>query len=373
MPNATAAPSNSRAPSPEFWQGRKVLITGHTGFKGGWLNLWLSMMGAKIIGYALHPPENDCFFRESERDGTLVSHRADIRDRAAITTLLKEFEPEIVFHLAAESLVLRAHQYPVATFDTNVMGTVNLLEALRSVPSVKSCVIVTTDKVYKQGEDNRGFVESDSLGALEPYGASKAACEFVVESYRHSYFDESIPSIGIASARSGNVLGGGDWCADRLVPDAIRAFRTGDTLPIRHPNAVRPWQYVLEPLCGYLLLAEALHDAPDKFNKAWNFGSGIDDSWPVSAIANRLVELWQGDAHWEGDKKLYPYESQILRLDSTRSKKELEWMPILDLGEALEWTVQWYKAHHSGQEMSASSRACIEQYVTRLNHQVSAA
>ncbi len=280
----------------EFWSGRRVFVTGHTGFIGGWLCAWLDGLGAKTAGYALAPAGEPSFYRAVDLARTVDGHIADIRDRDRLTEAIAGFAPEIVVHLAAQPLVRKAHAEPIETFEVNVMGTANLLEALRETPSARAAVIMTTDKVYRNDERDRGYREDDALGGREPYGCSKACAEHVVNAYRKSYFDGASPRLGIATARAGNVIGGGDWSDDRLVPDAVRALAAGRTLEIRNPAAIRPWQHALDPIRGILLLAQRLAGTPERWSGVWNFGPAADDAWPVSRLADAFVRLWGDDA-----------------------------------------------------------------------------
>lgn len=344
-----------------FWKDRRVFVTGHTGFKGGWLCLWLARLGARVTGYALEPPTEPSLFDAAGIAGDLTSVIADIRDRRRLDAALASARPEIVFHLAAQPLVRRAHADPVETFDTNVMGTVNLLDALRRQDGVLAAVVVTSDKVY----DNREWVwpyrETDRLGGSEPYGASKACAEIAVDAFRHAYFADG-PRIGVATARAGNVIGGGDWAEDRLVPDAIRAFAAGETLRLRNPLAHRPWQHVLEPLAGYVRLAECLTAAPEKTAGGWNFGPAGGDSRPVRWVADTIARLWGGDARWTLDNRANPHEARLLAVDSSRAEAELGWRPVWPVERALEHTVAWYRAHYEGRDMRALSIDQIEEY-----------
>jgi CDP-glucose 4,6-dehydratase len=355
-------------PDPEFWRGRRVLVTGHTGFKGGWLSLWLAQMGARVTGLALPPEDERGIYTAANIGAQITPITGDIRDASVIRQCIRLMRPQIVFHLAAQSLVRRAHADPVTTYETNVLGTAKVLEEARRFPFVRAAVVVTSDKVYANTGEDRAFTENDRLGGHEPYGASKAAAEFVVSAFRRSLGEDH--HLGVASVRAGNVIGGGDWAEDRLVPDAMGAFTQGRPLAIRNPAATRPWQYVLDPLCGYLLLAErlVLDDAP-AWRSAWNFGPR-EDSLPVSDIADRLVGLWNGGATYGADVSWQtvedhgaPYEARTLAVDSSKARRILAWRPRLDLDAALEATVGWYQAQANGATMTAWSRAAIESYI----------
>jgi len=339
---------------PGFWKGRRVFVTGHTGFMGGWLCLWLSRLGADISGYALSPPTEPSLFAATalgERMGSVI---ADIRDLERLTTAMNDFAPEIVLHLAAQPLVGTAHREPVETFDTNVMGTVHVLQAIRTTPSVTGALIVTTDKVYENQEWAWGYRESDPLGGHEPYGASKACAELAVNAFRQSYFSDG-RGIGVATIRAGNIIGGGDWALNRLIPDAVRAFSAGNPLILRHPGATRPWQHVLDPLRGYLMLAQRLTEDPGHWAGPWNFGPAEDDAVPVSVIAEELTRLWGEGARWRCDEPPpiadSAKESQQLVLSSSQAMKRLDWRPVWRIHRALSASVEWYKAHLAQRDM----------------------
>ncbi|MDR3506465.1 MAG: CDP-glucose 4,6-dehydratase [Caulobacteraceae bacterium] len=332
----------------EFWRDRPVFVTGHTGFKGGWLTALLNRLGAETTGYALAPEPGPSLFA-SARIGELgASIIADIRDAGRLSAAVQAAQPQVIFHLAAQALVRRARNDPDETFETNVMGTVRLLEAVRRTPSVKVVVVITSDKVYDNQEWPWAYRETDVLGGKEPYGASKAACEIVVQSYRHAYFyDDDAPRV--ATGRAGNVIGGGDWSQDRLVPDAMRAFVAGSPLVIRNPSAVRPWQHVLEPLVGYLRLAEALAvGQPLPPDGAFNFGPQADDARDVAWISDQLVARWGAGAAWTQDPGSQPYEARLLEVDSARARAVLDWAPKWRLDQGLDRTVGWYKAVADG-------------------------
>ena len=329
--------------NPEFWHSRKVFITGHTGFMGGWLSSLLLECGAEVSGYALDPPTDPSFFEAVGLKSHLTSHIiSDVRDADALKKAIRAARPEIVFHLAAQPLVRLAHSEPQQTFDTNIMGTVNLLEAVRACPSVAATLVVTTDKVYRNVGTHTPYVEDDVLGGKEPYSASKAAAELVLDAYRHSYFQDT----GLAAIRAGNIFGGGDWAADRLVPDAVRGFTGGQPLTLRNPSSTRPWQHVLDPLPGYLTLAERLFDTPIPYSSGWNFGPELSDCKPVSELSELLKSSWGNGADIVVEAGDGVFEEKFLSLDSSKAKAKLGWEPSWSLAEAVGHAVQWYKCHY---------------------------
>lgn len=359
-------------PFRDFYSGKRVLVTGHTGFKGGWLCTWLKRLGSTVTGLSLAPEEGRPSFFESVgvADG-MTSVISDIRDRGSLGTLVEAESPEIVFHLAAQSLVRRSYVDPVETFDTNILGTVNLLEAVRTVGSVKAVVVVTSDKCYQNNEWVYAYRENDPLGGKDPYSSSKAGAELVTASYRESFFSSDAgPNrrVGVASARAGNVIGGGDWAEDRLIPDCIRALAAGEPVPVRNPHAVRPWQHVLEPLSGYLWLALQLFGQPERFSEAWNFGPESVGSSRVEEIVDSIVEKW-GAGSWQllGDAAGSELkEASLLRLDCTKATQGLPWYPVWSLERAIDATVGWYRQHHrassfDGAELTGRQ---IEDYVS---------
>lgn len=348
--------------STQFWSGRRVFVTGHTGFKGGWLTALLKRLGAEVSGYALAPPSQPNLFESAAIADLGTSTIGDIRDDGRLNAAMAAARPDIVLHLAAQALVRPARAEPIETFSTNVVGTAQVLEAVRQAPSVTACVVVTSDKVYDNVEWPWAYRETDRLGGKEPYGASKACTEIVVEAYRYSYFSGS--KVQLASARAGNVIGGGDWAEDRLIPDAMRAFSEGQPLVVRNPSAVRPWQHVLEPLSGYLRLAEALSGAtPPPAPLAFNFGPSADDAVPVRVIADQIVARWQGAAAWKHDTSVQPYEARLLEVDSAKARSMLGWAPRWRLRDALDRTVDWYKAYYEGHDMQALTLKQIDEYL----------
>lgn len=347
------------------WKGRRVFLTGHTGFKGGWLALWLAGKGAKIRGYSLDPATQPNLFTDVRIAEVLDDDRGDIRDYPKLEASLVDFEPEVVFHLAAQPLLRRSYADPLGTYSTNVMGTANLLEAVRKSPTVRAVVCVTTDKCYQNREWAWPYRESDPLGGHDPYSSSKAAAEVVVAAFRDSYFPVNRLSdhrVAIATARAGNVIGGGDWSEDRLIPDLIRGFESGKPVLIRRPNATRPWQHVLEPLQGYITLAEHLLAGHAEAASAFNFGPNEDDAWSVERIANALVELWGTGASWVRDNASSVHEAHYLKLDSSKARAALGWRPRLNLEIALKWTLHWYIRRNSGADVAAETCAQIASY-----------
>lgn len=350
---------------PNLWEGRRVFLTGHTGFKGGWLALWLASKGAQVRGYALDPSTEPSLFTAASIAEILDDDRGDIRDYPKLEASLVDFEPEVVFHLAAQPLLRRSYADPLGTYSTNVMGTANLLEAVRRSPGVRAVVCITTDKCYQNREWAWPYRETDPLGGHDPYSSSKACAEIVAAAYRDSYFPVSRLSehrVAIATARAGNVIGGGDWSEDRLVPDLIRGFASGNPVLIRRPKAIRPWQHVLEPLQGYITLAEQLLSGKPDFVTAFNFGPSEDDAWPVERIADKLAAMWGNGASWVRDNAPSVHEAHYLKLDSSKARSELGWRPRLNLETALDWTLRWYRQCQNGADMATETRAQIARY-----------
>lgn len=342
------------------WRGRRIFLTGHTGFKGGWLAMSLARRGARVRGFALGPPTEPNFFTDASVASDIEDIRADIRDYPNVQAALRDFAPEVVFHLAAQPIVLRSYADPLCTYSTNVMGTANLLEAVRNTPGVRAAVCVTTDKVYRDQDWDWPYRETDQLGGHDPYASSKACAELVAASYKDSFFSHH--QVGIATARAGNVIGGGDWSADRLIPDLIRGFEAGEPVLIRNPKAIRPWQHVLDSLLGYMKIAERLLAGDMRFASVFNFGPLDGDIWPVERIAARLAHQWGAEATWVQDSSANPHESRILRLDSSRARIELGWKPRLTTEAALDWTVEWYRARRDGADMREITLSQLEAY-----------
>ncbi|WP_308400341.1 CDP-glucose 4,6-dehydratase [Agrobacterium genomosp. 13] len=347
-----------------FWRGKRVLLTGHTGFKGSWLSLWLQNLGAHVTGFALPPPTNPSLFEATSAADGMTSLIGDIRDLEALKNAMRTADPEIVIHMAAQPLVRYSYVNPVETFSTNVMGVVNLLEAVRESQKIRAVVNVTTDKCYENREWPWGYRENEPMGGYDPYSSSKACAELVTAAYRRSYF--TTPSNGhrvaVGSARAGNVIGGGDWAKDRLIPDIVYAFSQGAPASIRNPQAIRPWQHVLESLRGYLVLAENLFEHGDEFAEAWNFGPNDDDAKPVSWITERMAELWGNEASWSCDVGNHPHEAHFLKLDISKARSRLAWHPELRLDRALQYIVDWSKAVAEGQSERNATIAQIREY-----------
>ena len=329
-----------------FWKDRRVFVTGHTGFKGSWLCLWLSDMGAKVTGYALTPPTKVNLFEQARVSEKIHSIRGDVRDLEHLQNSIAESRADVVLHLAAQTVVKTSYEDPVETFATNVVGTANVLEAIRRLKRSCAVVVITSDKCYENREWLWGYRENEAMGGHDPYSASKGCAELVTSSYRDSFFSPQAlenHGVALASARAGNVIGGGDWTSHQLIPDLMRAFLDASPCQIRNPSAFRPWQFVLEPLRGYLLLAERLTEYGQKFASGWNFGPVDVDAKPVSWIADKMVELWGSGAAWELDSNAHPHEDHALKLDATKAASELEWRPALPLDQALPWIVEWYQ------------------------------
>ena len=344
----------------DFWKGRRVFLTGHTGFKGGWLSLWLQRLGAEVTGYALPPPTTPSLFEAAQVARGMRSMLGDVNEFPALQKAMADAAPEIVIHLAAQPLVRAGYDTPVETYRTNVLGTVHVLEAMRGVSSVRAAVNVTTDKCYENREWYWGYREGDPLGGFDPYSTSKACAELVTQSYRSAFFAKG--TLALASARAGNVIGGGDWGVDRLVPDILRAITAGTPVKIRRPDAVRPWQHVLEPLSGYLLLAEKLFSEGARYAEAWNFGPRDEGAQPVRWLAESLTRLWGEGARWAVDGAEHPHEAQFLKLDCSKAHALLGWQPRLPLAQALEWIVDWHRALKRGDDMGAVCAAQIARF-----------
>jgi CDP-glucose 4,6-dehydratase len=350
---------------PKLWQGKRVFLTGHTGFKGGWLALWLASKGAIVRGYALDPSTEPNLFTAARIGSVIEDIRGDIRDSSKLEPALRDFAPEVVFHLAAQPLVRYSYEDPIGTYETNVIGTARVLDAVRRTPSVRAVVSVTTDKCYENKEWLWGYRETDPLGGYDPYSSSKACAEIVSAAYRQSYFPVSKLAehqCALATGRAGNVIGGGDWSLDRLIPDLVRGFLAGEPVLIRRPHAIRPWQHVLEPLLGYILLAEHLLTHDPRYATAFNFGPSDDDAQEVGWIVERMTQFWGGNASWKLDEDPGVHEAGYLKLDASRARAELAWHPRLQLETTLHWLVDWYKAWQSGEDMHRFTLAQIAAY-----------
>ena len=336
-----------------FWKNKRVFVTGHTGFKGSWLSIWLSFLGAKVKGYALTSPTSPSLFNEARVESIVDSQIGDIRDQDEISRSMREFNPDILVHMAAQPLVMYSYKFPVETYDVNVLGTVKVLEAARGCKNLKAIINVTTDKCYENDNRVGGYKENDPIGGFDPYSSSKGCAELVSSSYRRSFLDSL--GIGVATVRAGNVIGGGDWADNRLIPDILRSFESGKTVVVRSPNATRPWQHVLEPLSGYLVLAQKLYSEKDKFSEGWNFGPKDKDIKPVHWILDSMISKWP-NSKWKLDDNITPHEANFLKLDILKAKNRLEWNPTWELEEALDRAIDWHKSWMNKEDMR---RACI--------------
>ncbi len=354
-----------------FWKGRRVLLTGHTGFKGSWLTLWLEKLGAAVTGYALEPPTQPSLFEQAEIAGAIRSICADVRDFPLLKATIAESRPEVVIHMAAQSVVRSSFEDPIETYSSNVMGTVNLLEAVRQLGQPCAVVNVTSDKCYDNREWLWAYRENEPMGGHDPYSSSKGCAELVTSAFRDSFFPpRSTQSHGVAlaSARAGNAIGGGDWTKDQLIPDLMKSFLANQPCLIRNPSAVRPWQFVLEPLRGYLMLAERLAQKGHEFAAAWNFGPADCDAKPVSWIADEAARLWGKPASWNRDPAAHPKEANFLKLDASKARAGLGWRPVLPLEPALGWIVEWWRAFQQGSKMRSLTCAQIERYEGLAQH-----
>ena len=337
--------------NPSFYQGKKVLVTGHTGFKGSWLCLWLHRMGAKVVGVALDPQtERDNYVLSDVNKRLKADLRTDIRDGERIKEIFQQYQPDIVFHLAAQPLVRLSYEQPVTTYETNVMGTIHVMEAMRQTESVRVGVMITTDKCYENKEQLQGYRENDPLGGYDPYSSSKGAAEIAISSWRRSFMNPdnyNRHKKSLASVRAGNVIGGGDWAKDRIVPDCIRAIEAGQPIDIRSPRAIRPWQHVLEPLGGYLLLAQKMWEEPTKFCEAWNFGPLQDSVADVWTVASKLTEYYGSGTLHDASDSTAVHEAKLLTLDITKARERLGWTPRLNLDETLQMTADWYRRYRT--------------------------
>jgi CDP-glucose 4,6-dehydratase len=350
-----------------FWKGKKVFLTGNTGFKGSWLSIWLESLGAEVFGYALPPNTDPSLFEVAKLDGRLDTTLADLDDDVALRASMEKADPDIVIHMAAQPIVLMSYDDPLGTYRTNVLGTARVLDAARVLPRLKAILVITTDKCYENHEWVWGYRETDALGGYDPYSSSKACAEIVTASFRNSFFYSgkygSAHSVAIATARAGNVIGGGDWAKDRLIPDIVRSFALGKKVLIRNPASIRPWQHVLEPLAGYLRLAELLFEQGPAFGEAWNFGPEESDAKPVRWIVERLHSLWPDAPGFELNEAPQPHEARYLKLDCSKSKAMLGWRPVWNLETALRKVVEWNLALREGKDMHSVCHAQIEDYM----------
>jgi CDP-glucose 4,6-dehydratase len=345
--------------NPAFWKKKKVLLTGHTGFKGSWLSLWLQQLGAEVSGYSIDVPTAPSLYESAAVGKGMRSMTGDVRDLASLRAYSEKTAPEIVIHMAAQSLVRRSYVDPVGTYDTNIMGTVNVLEAARHADSVRVVMIVTSDKCYDNRERQSGYREEEPMGGSDPYSSSKGCAELVTAAYRKSFFHDGAT---IASVRAGNAIGGGDWAEDRLIPDIVAALQDGTAPEVRNPEAIRPWQFVMEPLNGYLTLAERLWADGAAFAAAWNFGPDESDAKDVCYIVEQLSSGWGNSAGWRRDKTEQPDEATYLKLDSSKAKSELSWLPILELSTTLEWIVEWYQGFSKANDARGITLEQIERF-----------
>ena len=346
-----------------FWQGKRVFLTGHTGFKGSWLSLWLVSLGAQVKGYALNPPTSPSLFNEAKVDSIIDSKIGDIRDQDALYKSMTVFNPDIVIHMAAQSIVRYSYDEPIETYEVNIMGTAKVLEAARYCANLKAIVNITTDKCYENDGRSQGYKEDDPMGGYDPYSSSKGCAELVASSYRRSFLQDQ--GVGLASVRAGNVIGGGDWAEDRLIPDILRSFEKSRPVIIRNPKATRPWQHVLEPLSGYLILAEKLYKNQKEYAESWNFGPNEQDAKPVDWILNKMTLQWPNSS-WKLDGNYNPHEADFLKLDILKSKSRLGWRPVWGLNYTLEKIVNWHRAWIGKEDIQAICLAEIKEYTRSM-------
>jgi len=344
----------------KFWRGKRVFITGHTSFKGSWLSLWLHLLGAHIRGYALAPSTSPSLFEEANVGLMIDSQIGDIRNQKTLHKSMTVFQPDVLIHMAAQPLVRYSFDEPLETYEVNVLGTAKVLEVARSCPTLKSIINITTDKCYENDGRSEGYKENDPMGGYDPYSSSKGCAELVASSYSRSFFQDK--GVGLASVRAGNVIGGGDWADDRLIPDILRAFETKESVVVRSPNAIRPWQHVLEPLSGYLILAQRLYENQEKYAEGWNFGPDLKDSKPVSYILDRMIEKWPGTG-WKLDEGFIPHEAEFLKLDISKAQSRLGWKPIWGLDQALDRIIVWHQAWLEKKDMQVTCLMEIEEYM----------
>jgi CDP-glucose 4,6-dehydratase len=350
----------------KFWQGKRVFLTGHTGFKGSWLSLWLASLGAEVKGYALNPPTSPSLFDEAKVGKVIDSQIGDIRDQDALYESMLKFNPDILIHMAAQPLVRYSYDAPIETYEVNVIGTAKVLEVARSCSTLKAIVNITTDKCYENDERSQGYKEDDPMGGHDPYSSSKGCAELVASAYRRSFLQEQ--GIGLASVRAGNVIGGGDWAEDRLIPDILRSFEKSEPVVIRNPKATRPWQHVLEPLSGYLILAEKLYKNQKECAEGWNFGPNEKDVKPVDWILDKMILKWP-DASWQLDQNPSPHESGFLKLDITKAESKLGWKPVWGLNYTLEKIIAWHKAWLDKEDMQTVCLVEIKEYTKDMDNE----
>ncbi len=350
----------------EFWRGKRVFLTGHTGFKGSWLALWLSSLGAQVKGYALNPPTSPSLFNELKVDRVIDSQIGDIRDQETLHVSMTLFNPDILIHMAAQPLVRYSYDAPIETYEVNVIGTAKVLEVARSCTNLKAILNITTDKCYENDERPQGYKEEDSMGGYDPYSSSKGCAELVASAYRRSFLHDQ--GVGLASVRAGNVIGGGDWADDRLIPDILRSFEKNEPVLIRNPKATRPWQHVLVPLSGYLVLTQKLFNNQEKYAEGWNFGPNEQDAKPVDWILDKMISKWPNSS-WEIDKSASPHEADFLKLDISKAGSKLGWKPIWELSHTIDKIIDWHKAWLNKEDMQAACLAEIEEYTKDMNNE----
>ncbi len=356
--------------NPDFWNGRKVFITGHTGFKGSWLSLWLQRLSAQVVGYSLPAPTDPSLFEVADVASGMESISGDVRDYRNLREALERCRPDIVFHMAAQSVVRESYEQPIETYSTNVMGTANLLEAVRHLSEKAAVINITSDKCYENKEWIWGYRETDRFGGHDPYSNSKACSELVTQSFNDSFFNAATNPDNdkwIASARAGNVIGGGDWTRDQLIPDVVNAFNEGRPVVLRSPQAVRPWQFVLDCLGGYMALAEKLYVEGEAYAGGWNFGPPLEDTLPVQQMVERMIDKWPGEASWSLDAGNYPHEAGCLRLDTSKAALQLAWRPQLKLDESLDWITDWYSRYFFGTDPKMLCFDQMERFEERLS------
>ena len=351
----------------EFWKGRRVFLTGHTGFKGSGLSLWLSLLGAEVRGYSLNPPTHPSLFSEAKVDTVIDSKIGDIRNQNALSESMLAFNPDILIHMAAQSLVRYSYDRPIETYEINVMGTAKVLEVARSCSNLKAIINITTDKCYENDGRSQVYKEDDPMGGYDPYSSSKGCAELVASAYRRSFLQEQ--NIGLASVRAGNVIAGGDWADDRLIPDILRSFERNESVSIRNPKATRPWQHVLEPLSGYLILAQKLYNNQKEYAEGWNFGPNAQDVMPVDWILNKMTDKWPNSS-WKLDSNPGPYEANFLQLDISKAQSKLNWSPIWNLDRTLGKIINWHKDWLNNKDMQAVCLLEIKEYMRDMSNAV---